>query len=96
MSNSNPFAVPQMAPPQAAQRQPKWSLADTQEISCAVCGNQTFREAMYLRKVSKILTGDQKDTMLNIPVLSCDKCGYAIQELLPPELKSGTEPVKSV
>ena len=90
-----PSGPPQGGPRQQVQA-PKWTLADTQEITCSVCGNKTFREAMYLRKVSKLITGEPKDTMLNIPVLACDKCGYALQDLLPNELKDSPESPESV
>jgi hypothetical protein len=40
------------------------------------CGNETFSEVVYLRKVSKILTGSPKDSYVPIPTFQCSKCGH--------------------
>lgn len=45
-------------------------------ILCESCGNDTFREANYLRKISKLLTGSPEDTIVPIPTVMCAKCGH--------------------
>jgi hypothetical protein len=65
---------------------PKYSMADTSPLLCK-CGEKKFQEAFILRRLSMILTGDKKDTVVTVPVLFCVKCGEILEEMLPPELK---------
>lgn len=51
-------------------------LENSTPILCEACGNDTFREANYLRKISKLLTGSPEDTIIPIPTVMCAKCGH--------------------
>jgi uncharacterized Zn finger protein len=62
------------------------SLDKTVGIKCESCGNETFQEALMLRKVSKFLTGQAQDGVLPIPTFVCTKCGHVNQEFYPKEL----------
>lgn len=70
----------------AGFKQPKYSLSDTSPLNCS-CGHSLFQECLILRKLSMILTGDKKDTVITVPVLACLKCGEVLKEMLPPDLK---------
>jgi len=50
-------------------------LESSTGISCTECGNDTFHEVVYLRKISKILTGTAEDALIPIPSFACSKCG---------------------
>jgi len=45
-----------------------------------------FRQVMAINKVSKFLTGGDKDTMVPVPVFRCDDCGAIPEEFQPIKL----------
>ena len=73
-------------PPQAS-RAPKFGLSDTKPIVCS-CGHTIFEEAFYLRLLSRLISGEEKDTLITVPIVVCKKCGEPLQEMLPEELKT--------
>jgi len=73
---------------QQQQRQLKISIDKTTPVLCQACQNQTFTEALMLRKVSKFITGEAQDGMTPISVFMCTQCGSINQELLPQELSN--------
>jgi hypothetical protein len=42
---------------------------------------------MAINKVSKFLTGQDKDTMVPVPVFRCDDCGAIPEEFQPVKIK---------
>lgn len=56
---------------------------------CPKCGGKIYREAVVFKKISKLLTATQNDTIYPIPVYICDKCGE-----LAPSIKSDPEYAK--
>jgi hypothetical protein len=79
--DTNPVPMPQ------APRKPQLSLKDTSPFVCS-CGNPTFQEVFLLRRASRLLTGERKDTVVTIPILACVKCSTPLEEMVPDELKS--------
>jgi len=67
------------------QKQLNITIDKTTPVKCE-CGNQTFTEALMLRKVSRFITGQPEDRMTPIPVFLCSSCGNLNKELLPPQL----------
>jgi hypothetical protein len=63
------------------------SLDKTTEVECD-CGNNVFLEGAMLRKVSRFLTGTDRDAIMPIPVMVCSKCGTPIEETIPTQLKN--------
>ena len=61
---------------------------DMQPIICKECDGMYFRQVMAINKVSKLLTGADKDTMVPIPVFRCDDCGAVPEEFQPIKMKS--------
>ena len=55
---------------------PKVNLRDSETIKCESCGSIYFREVIYIKKVSKILTGAPEDTTVPFPIYKCDECGH--------------------
>jgi len=52
------------------------SLDKTTPVVCEECGNDTFTQVLFLRKISKFLTGESHDTQQPIPTFACVKCHY--------------------
>ena len=67
--------------------QPRVTIKDTTEVLCSKCQNNSFHEAMFLRSVSPLLTGNPKVSYIPIPCFACDICGNVNDEFVPQELK---------
>jgi hypothetical protein len=63
-----------------------FKLTDAREMLCE-CGNDTFMPGFRFRKVSRLITGGAKDSILPIEMYLCTQCGKPLQDLLPDELK---------
>lgn len=50
------------------------ALSHSTGITCQSCENDTFVEVTYLRKISKMLTGNKDDTLIPVPTFACAKC----------------------
>jgi uncharacterized Zn finger protein len=55
---------------------PKINLRDCETIKCEKCEGIYFREVIYVKKVSKLLTGSPEDTTVPFPIYKCDECGH--------------------
>lgn len=58
--------------------QPKLGAGDIASSpfeTCPNCGCKVFREALVMKRISKLLTATPNDTLYPIPVYVCDKCG---------------------
>ena len=64
---------------------PKISVKDAVDVECEKCGGKVFTQALMLKKVSKFITGEDKDTMLTIPIIACVECHHVNSEFLPKE-----------
>lgn len=56
-------------------------LSKTTPIICEECGNDTFNQVLYARKVSKFLVGSPEDITKFVPTLACSKCGHVNNDL---------------
>jgi len=52
------------------------NLREQPTVVCEECGSDRFREVTFIKKVSKLMTGSPKDTIVPFPTYCCDKCGY--------------------
>ena len=55
---------------------PKINLRDCETIKCEKCESIYFKEVIYIKKVSKLLTGSPEDTTVPFPIYKCDSCGH--------------------
>ncbi|NPV12799.1 MAG: hypothetical protein HPY57_13520 [Ignavibacteria bacterium] len=55
-------------------------MKNATEIKCESCGHDTFEEVIKLRKISKLITGSSKDTLIPMPMFACKKCGNINKE----------------
>jgi hypothetical protein len=51
-------------------------LESSTPIVCEACGNETFKETSYLRKISRLMTGTPDDVIVPVPTFSCAKCHH--------------------
>lgn len=58
-------------------------LKDSTGIKCEECGSQLFKETYLLRRVSRLLTGENSDAVQPIPVFCCAKCHHINSEFKP-------------
>jgi hypothetical protein len=56
---------------------------NTTAIKCEECENETFREVVFIRKASKLLTGQPQDSVIPIPTFECSKCNHINKEFTP-------------
>ena len=57
--------------------------SDLHPMACEECGGMYFRQVMAINKVSKFLTGQDKDTIVPVPTFRCDDCGSIPEEFRP-------------
>jgi len=63
-----------------------FSLNDARDMNCE-CGNGIYMDGYRFKKISRLITGEAKDSVLPIQLYLCTQCGKPLQELLPEELK---------
>lgn len=68
------------------QQGPQVDITATTDVFCE-CGNGTFKEVMYMRKESRLMSGLPEDRLVPIQLIACDKCGMLIENFIPAPLK---------
>ena len=63
-------------------------LSQTAPGLCEECNGTYFDQALVIRKVSGLLTGQGKPGFVPIPVFRCAECGHVNKEFLPKEIQS--------
>jgi hypothetical protein len=71
---------------QQQQQGPQVDISATTPLACE-CGNETFKEVMYLRKESRLMSGLPEDRLVPIQLLACGKCGILVESFIPAPLK---------
>jgi hypothetical protein len=56
---------------------------DLKPMICSECGGMYFRQVMSINKVSRFITGADKDSVYPVPVFRCDDCGHVPEEFQP-------------
>jgi uncharacterized Zn finger protein len=62
---------------------PNDHLKNAEDVKCEKCEGTVFIEAMMMKKVSKFLTGADRDTITPIPVVACAACGHVNEMFIP-------------
>lgn len=65
--------------------------SDMQPIQCEECGGLYFRQVVAINKVSRFITGGDRDTIVPVPTFRCDDCGAIPKEFQPVKLKKDTD-----
>ena len=55
---------------------PKIDLRTQETVKCEKCESKFFKEVTMLKKVPKLLTGSQEDTIVPFPTYMCNDCGH--------------------
>jgi len=71
---------------QQQQQGPQVDISATTPLVCD-CENETFKEVMYMRKESRLMSGLPEDRLVPIQLIACDKCGVLIENFIPAPLK---------
>jgi hypothetical protein len=69
------------------QQEVRLDLTQTSKTVC-ICGNDTFKETLLLRKWSRLMSGLPQDQFVPISVFACAKCDTPHEESMPPQLKA--------
>lgn len=56
---------------------------NTTSVKCDECECETFREVIFIRKASKLLTGTSNDAIIPIPTFQCTNCNHINIEFTP-------------
>jgi hypothetical protein len=68
------------------QQGPRVDISATTPLVCA-CGNETFKEVMYMRKESRLMSGLPTDRLVPIQLIACAKCGELVEDFIPAPLQ---------
>jgi protein-arginine kinase activator protein McsA len=68
-------------------QQQQVNIAATLPVACEECGNETFKEVMYMRKESRLASGLPMDRMVPIQLIACEKCNVLFEDFIPAPLK---------
>lgn len=71
-------------------QQVRIGLENSNPIVCEKCGNDTFKEATYLRRISKILTASSEDSIVPVPTFACAKCNHVNEQFQLQDAKPAT------
>jgi DNA-directed RNA polymerase subunit RPC12/RpoP len=72
---------------QGQQLPMNFNLNDARDMECQNCGGKIFLPAYRFKKISRLLTGQPKDSVMPIELYVCASCGAPLNELLPQELQ---------
>ena len=61
-------------------------ITTTSSIVCE-CGNDTFKEKMYLRKESRLMSGLAEDRLVPVQLIACEACGTLLEDYIPAPLQ---------
>ena len=67
----------------AKQPQQEIDINDTETIVCDECGNATFIQCFFLRRISPLMSPTGQEAMVPIQVYSCGNCGHINRKLNP-------------
>lgn len=70
--------------PQGAPQPGGFNINDAEDVACENCDCKVFEEKMMIKKVSKFLTGSERDQISPIPVIACAECNH-INEIFQPK-----------
>jgi len=90
MQRQPPMNMQMQTPMNMQPPKQNFNIADTTAVECSARKKSVFQNGVMFRKVSKILTGTDKDGLVPINVPYCVNCLVPLQELLPSELRSNT------
>ena len=70
-------------PPQGAQQQVQVDLSKAETLKCDDCGNASFIQAFFLRRLSALMSPTGQEAMIPVQIYSCGNCGKVPDKLMP-------------
>ena len=64
-------------------QQTQVDINDTEMIKCDDCGNASFIQAFFLRRLSALMSPTGQEAMIPVQVYSCGNCGKVPEKLMP-------------
>ncbi len=58
-------------------------INDTEIVKCDDCGNASFIQAFFLRRLSALMSPTGQEAMIPVQVYSCGNCGKVPDKLMP-------------
>ena len=49
---------------------------DLTDVVCEECGHDTYREVVYIKKVSALMSPNGRESFIPVPTFACAKCGH--------------------
>ena len=68
------------------QPQTQIDIKDTEMVKCDDCGNASFIQAFFLRRLSALMSPTGQEALIPIQIYSCGNCGK-----VPDKLKQDAE-----
>tara|TARA_R100001377_G_C3190281_1_gene110273 strand:+ start:953 stop:1189 length:237 start_codon:yes stop_codon:yes gene_type:complete len=59
------------------------NITDTESVKCEDCGNYSFIQSYFIRRISAIVSPNGQETMVPIEVFSCGNCGKVPKSMMP-------------
>lgn len=75
--------MPQGGNLQGGMGQPRLSLDQLQDITCENCDNDTFVQAVMLKRVSALVSPNGEAGIVPIETFACVSCGNVNEEFKP-------------
>ena len=73
-----------MKPMPGQQAQVKVNLNDAESVTCEKCGNYTFIESYFIKRLSPLVSPTGKEALIPIQVYACGACGH-VSKLMTPD-----------
>ena len=70
---------PKPAPPKA---EVQLDLGEADTIQCQECGNASFIQSFFLKKISALMSPTGKEAIVPVQVFSCGNCGTVPSKML--------------
>ena len=64
-------------------QQTQVDINDTEMIKCDDCGNASFIQAFFLRRLSALMSPTGQEAMIPVQIYSCGNCGKVPDKLIP-------------
>mgnify|MGYP003633109402 FL=1 len=66
-----------------AKPKQKIDLSETESIKCEDCGNYSFIQTYFLKRISPLLSPTGEEAIVPIQVFSCGNCGVVPKKMMP-------------
>lgn len=80
----------QQQPPQPKQLTQQ-DVMDAPDVGCVRCDGELFLPATRFKRISKLLTGESEDKLVNLQTMVCAACGWEFGKEVPESVNT-TEP----